>query len=321
MSLVVDHAAADINEAVRRRWQDLDPLLPEPGDLPAGCMAPLAAAGQNGRAAGLAVCRHEHVPAGTLAQTLGTATRYQLALRLCGPDPRTAADELLAQWRNHLADLPEAAADDTAAIVDWPARDIGGVLALLRHGLQPITVLAARPSGRPAHATGGRPRRLAIREAGPGDLDVVTELEMGVNLYDAHFGAAILRPDTEALVRADKQAKLAASAAWAWLAELDGHPVGLVHVQPPEDAAWIAGMTRPGATAYLQTMFVRPDERGEGIGAALVRHVHDELDARGIDLTLLHYAQMNPLSAPFWSRMGYRPLWSCWEARPAAALR
>jgi len=27
--------------------------------------------------------------------------------------------------------------------------------------------------------------------------------------------------------------------------------------------------------------------------------VHGELDARGIDLTLLHCAQVNPLSAPF----------------------
>jgi len=30
---------------------------------------------------------------------------------------------------------------------------------------------------------------------------------------------------------------------------------------------------------------------------------------------------VNPLSAPFWHRMGYRPLWFTWEARPAAALR
>jgi hypothetical protein len=33
---------------------------------------------------------------------------------------------------------------------------------------------------------------------------------------------------------------------------------------------------------------------------------------------LLHYALMNPLSAPFW--MGYRPLWTGWEVRPAASL-
>ncbi len=79
--------------------------------------------------------------------------------------------------------------------------------------------------------------------------------------------------------------------------------------------------SRPGVTVYLQTMFVRPDERGGGVGAALVRHVHAVLDARGVQTTLLHYAQVNPLSAPFWGRMGYRPLWTGWEVRPAAALR
>jgi hypothetical protein len=34
-----------------------------------------------------------------------------------------------------------------------------------------------------------------------------------------------------------------------------------------------------------------------------------------------HYAQVNPLSAPFWHRLGYRPPWSAWETRPAASLR
>ena len=49
--------------------------------------------------------------------------------------------------------------------------------------------------------------------------------------------------------------------------------------------------------------------------------MHAVLDARGVDTTLLHYAQLNPLSAPFWSRMGYRPLWTGWEVRSAASLR
>jgi hypothetical protein len=41
----------------------------------------------------------------------------------------------------------------------------------------------------------------------------------------------------------------------------------------------------------------------------------------GLDRLPLHYAQLNPLSAPFWNRMGYRPLWTGWEVRPAASLR
>jgi GNAT superfamily N-acetyltransferase len=325
MPWVVRDVVHDINKAVARRWQGLDSLLPDPDALPEGCMAPLVASGTNGRPAALAVCHHQHVPDGTLNQAWGTAGRFSLIPRLREADTGAALDDLLGQWRDHLAGLPEARAADTAAMVTWPARDVSGVGALLRHGLQAITVIAARPMGPlpagagPAGTTGDE--SLIIREAGPADLDTVTELEMGVIRYDALFGATIVRSATEALVRAETRQALAARPARAWLAERGGRPAGLIHVQPPEQSGWIAGMTRPGRTAYLQTMFVRPGERGRGIGAALVRHVHAVLGERGVQTALLHYAQMNPLSAPFWNRMGYRPLWTGWEVRPAASLR
>jgi GNAT superfamily N-acetyltransferase len=324
MPWLVRDAVDDINRTVGRRWQGMDRLLPGQADLPEGCAAPLVASGANGRPTGLGVCRHQFVPADTLNQTWGTASRFSLILRLREPDTSAALDELLAQWHDHLAGLPEAGAADSAAMVTWPARDVTGVNALLRRGMQALTVIAVRPAepAEPAMPAGARDGDgLVIREAGLGDLDAVTEFEMGVIRYDAQFGAAIIRPATEALVRAETQAALAARPAWAWLAEQDGQLVGLVHVQPPEHSGWIAGMTRPGVTVYLQTMFVRPGVRGTGVGAALVRHVHGVLDARGVQTTLLHYALMNPLSAPFWNRMGYRPLWTGWEVRPAASLR
>jgi GNAT superfamily N-acetyltransferase len=322
MPWVVRDAVDEINRAVGRRWQGLDRLLPPRAELPEGCAAPFVAAGANGRPAGLAACRHERVKAGTLNQTWGTADRFSLIARLREADTSAALDDLVGQWRDHLAALPGTGAGDTAAMITWPARDVSGVTTLLRHGLQPITVIAVRPAR--STAAGPRPagdESLVIREAAPADLDVVTEFEMGVIRYDALFGAAILRPATEELVRAETQAALAVRPARAWLAERDGEPVGLVHVQPPEQSRWIAGMTRAGVTVYLQTMFVRPGDRGGGVGEALVRHVHAVLDARGVDTTLLHFAQLNPLSAPFWSRMGYRPLWTGWEVRPAASLR
>ncbi len=322
MPWLVRDAIDDINRTVGRRWQGLDRLLPGRADLPEGCAAPLVASGPNGRPAGLGVCRHQFVPAGTLNQTWGMASRFSLTLRVREPDTSAAMDELLGQWHDHLVGLPEAGAADSAAVVTWPARDVTGVNALLRRGMQALTVIAVRPAG-PAAVPDGEAEiaGLIIREAGLGDLDVVTEFEMGVIRYDAQFGAAIIRPATEALVRAETQAALAVRPAWAWLAEQDGQLVGLVHVQSPGHSGWIAGMTRPGVTVYLQTMFVRPGVRGTGVGAALVRHVHTVLDARGVQTTLLHYALMNPLSAPFWSRMGYRPLWTGWEVRPAASLR
>jgi GNAT superfamily N-acetyltransferase len=314
---VVRDVVHDINKAVGRRWQDLDPLLPQPGDVPAGCGAPLVVTGPNGRPAGLGFCRHEHVPAGSLSQTWGAATRFILVPRLRGPDTRAVADDLLAQWRDHLAHTPEAKADDTAAMITWPSRDVAGVLALLEHGLQPITVLAARRGRRQIPAA----PPVDIRRATPDDLDLVTEMEMGVIHWDAQFGGAVPRPATEALIREQARASLSQRPVWTWLAERDRRPVALLTVLPPNDAGWVAPMTSSPDPAYLSSMFVRPDQRGGGVATALVSLAHDELDARKVPVTLLDYSQLNPVSGPFWSRMGYRPLWTRWEARPATALR
>jgi GNAT superfamily N-acetyltransferase len=301
-------------------------LPPKPRDLPDGCMAPLVVTGPDGRPAGLGICRHQRIPDDALEQVWGTVHRFELTPRLL--DPATSLDELLGRWRDHLTTLPETREDDSAAIVNWPSRDVSGVQALIKHGMQPLVVLAvraAKPSTKPLTARPDRygtpPPGIVIRETRPDDLEAVTAMELGVIHYDAQVGGAIVRPATAALVREDTRRALTKRPDWAWVAERDGTLVGLVHVQPPEESTWIACMTRPGATAYLQTMFVGPHERGGGLGAALVARAHAELDARGITTTLLHYAQVNPLSAPFWNRMGYRPLWTGWETRPAGALR
>jgi hypothetical protein len=73
MAWVAPDVVHDINQAVGRRWQGLDPLLPEPGDLPQGCMAPLVVYERSGRPTGLGVCHHESVPDDALAQTWGAA--------------------------------------------------------------------------------------------------------------------------------------------------------------------------------------------------------------------------------------------------------
>ena len=80
-------------------------------------------------------------------------------------------------------------------------------------------------------------------------------------------------------------------------------------------------MVRLAPAAYLMLMFVEPAERGTGVGAALVDRFHREADAAGMAVILLHHAQLNPLSAPFWSRQGYRPLWTSYQALPARAVR
>jgi GNAT superfamily N-acetyltransferase len=321
MPWVVRDAVRDINRMVGRRWQAIDPLLPDPAALPAGCGAPLVVNGDNGRMAGLGVCVHHHVPAESLNQTWGAADRFTLVPRLAGQDVGATADLLLAQWRDHLAGTGAARGPDTSASVVWPSLDITGINAILRHGLQPLTVIAARtrPSAPPVPPRGSP--GVTIRAAGPGDEDVVTDLELRLIRYDMHFGGPVWRPATARLVREEIRASLSRPTTWTWLAERAGRMVGLLVAQPPQDSGWIAGMTSVSPAAYLQTMFIDAQERGTGIGAAMVRMLHARLDSAGVAVTLLHHSQVNPLSAPFWYRMGYRPLWTSWETRPVSALR
>ncbi len=160
-----------------------------------------------------------------------------------------------------------------------------------------------------------------IRRAGPADLDAVTSLGLGLVCYDAYFGSVILRPDSESLLREASAGLLASPEPWVWLAERAGVPVGLLAAEPPEVAQWLAPLTSASPVAYLQQGFARPAERGSGIGALLTAEFHAQLRRARVPLALLHYSQVNPLSAPFWSQQGYRPLWTTWQARPARTLR
>ena len=266
--------------------------------------------------------------------TWGAARRFRLTIRSAGPDVARAADTLLIQWRDHLHSLPAAAADDTAAEVDWPSRDVAAAAPLLRHGFVPAAVVAARltpgavsaagaPQAAPAPAepAPAAPSGAGIRRAGPGDLDAVVDLGMEVIRYDANFGGVTERPWTRSALTQDAGLLLADAQPWVWLAERDGVPVGLVAAHAPEHARWIAPMAGPGPVAYLYLGGVRPRYRAAGVGAALAARLAAETERHSVPVTLLHYAPVNPLSVPFWSQQGYRPLWTAWEARPAAAVR
>ena len=275
MSAVAGNAGTSIGALVMRRWQEIDPLLPEPGPLPQGCGTEFTIAGGTGEPAAAATCEHCEAAPGSLDTAWGTARRFQFAPQITGPDIGGTLDRLLGQWRDHLAGLPGTGSQDTAAVVNWPSRDI----------------------------------------------DAVVRLGLEVIRYDAHFGNGGERPDTVGALRPEADEMLAGPQPWIWLAERDGQAIGLLAAQRPELAGWIAPLVRQAPVAYLMLMFVAPGERAGGIGAELVARLHADVRAAGVPVTLLHYEQVNPLSAPFWSQQGYRPLWLTWEARPARAIR
>ena len=153
MPWVVRDAVRDINRMVGRRWQAIDPLLPDPAALPAGCGAPLVVNGDNGRwpvsaSASTSTSRPE-----SLNQTWGAADRFTLVPGWRGRTSRAPADDLLAHWRDHLAAVGAARGPDTSASVVWPSQDITGI--------------QAPAPARDAAADGDRGPRPAERAAAP----------------------------------------------------------------------------------------------------------------------------------------------------------
>jgi len=318
--------AREVMSSVARRWRRIDPLLPDPVPPADGvCGMELMVPAASGRAAAVGWCRHLQVAPGAAELTWRAAAQFWLTAHIAGdsdePGIGAALDELLGRWRAHLAAESATTGEDSQAAVRWPSRDLAGVRALLRHSLQPLTVIAARPAGRAMPGAAARPGGLRVRLAGPADVAAVTALSLEVIRFDQHFGSVLMRPHTEHAERQAVEQTLAQPETWTWLAERDGQTVGLLVAQPPGQTGWIAPSVRQRPVAYLATMSVRPEERGSGVGTALVARLHRDLDAARVPVTLLHHAQLNPLSAPFWSRMGYRPLWVTWEIRPASALR
>jgi GNAT superfamily N-acetyltransferase len=320
------HADQPVLAEVGRRWRAIDRMLPVPVLESVSCGARLDVRDSDGGLVALGSCRHRHFGPDSPELAWGAEHQFGLTPYVAGFGPQigVALDDLLATWREHLTRQPDAAQADSAALVRWPSRDIDGVRALLGHGLHPLVVIAARPRGRSAESArlaDGSRHGLRIRRAGLADIDVVVAFALELLRWDEHFGSARLRPHGEHAERENAQRRLAHADPWIWLAERDGQAVGMVAAEPPESTGWISPLVSVTPVAYIGEMAVLPELRGTGIGAALIAHLHARLDAVGVAVTLLHYAQLNPLSVPFWSRMGYRPLWTCWETRPAVSER
>ena len=88
----------------------------------------------------------------------------------------------------------------------------------------------------------------------------------------------------------------------AWLAELDGVPVGLVTV------VILDRMPQPGRPdsgwGYVHHFFVGPDHRSTGIGAQLMAAAITEAESRNWKQLILH---PRPRSRPFYERAGFEP--------------
>jgi predicted N-acetyltransferase YhbS len=220
------------------------------------------------------------------------------------------------------AEAEAVAGGDTAAGLMWPSRDTAMTRTFLRHGLSARVHVAARLAGRPSPVS-PVPAGLVIRELTKRDIDAAAALQLEVIRWDAQFDGVTLRESSSARSRDDVVEQLAKARPSAWVAEADGLVVGLLTIAWPPETDWISQLVAADSTriAYLGCLSIAPRHRSAGVGAALARFIHAELDAAGVDVTLLHHSAPNPLSTPFWHRWNYRPLWTSWQARPHFMLR
>jgi GNAT superfamily N-acetyltransferase len=240
--------------------------------------------------------------------------RSLIQTRIGGDDPARTMRALLSAWRRADDEPGEA---QTSAAVTWASRDTVMVRALLDAGLVPHVVVAAREAGRPA-ASRGR-AAVEIRRLEPDLVSQAARLALAVVEWDAQFGGVTVRESTPDRLHEEMAEMASAPDERAWLAFVDGAPVGLVSVDIPAKP-WMASMVNAARPAYLGFLSVASGRRSAGVGSALVEHVHSLVDAAGCDVTLLHHALLNPLSGPFWNQWGYRPLWTGYAVRPHTAL-
>jgi ribosomal protein S18 acetylase RimI-like enzyme len=305
-AIATEHAA---------RLTGVDPLLPELPILKQGEADELLSA-VSGDSSGTGLARRDEVAADSRLAAWQAPVQHRLDVRLAGPAPEQALDELLTRWDEHLALVADRGDPESAAVIARPSRDSTGSAELLTHGFAPIVGIAVRPAERMAAGPATTPG-VCIRVAEQGDLATAVQLQLELTRYDARFGLTTVRPNAEETVTAELRELLAEDEPSVWIAELYGEPLGMVRVQLPGKATWIEPYTTARRVGYLSSLAVAGAARSSGVGTALAGHAHQVFDDAGADVVLLHHALANPLSTPFWYAQGYRPLWTYWQRRPA----
>ena len=136
-----------------------------------------------------------------------------------------------------------------------------------------------------------------VRRAGPGDEPSLAQLRWewrAMESGESGMGPAEFTGAFAEWVGQHRASHL------AWVAEVDQMPVGM---------AWLAILDRiPGPEVWerrsgsIQSVYVRPERRDQGIGAALVAAAIDEAVQRGLDYLVVHPSER---SFPLYRRAGF----------------
>jgi DNA-binding MarR family transcriptional regulator/GNAT superfamily N-acetyltransferase len=202
--------------------------------------------GRRGDLAVVELRRDLDIDAGYLSRLLGRLARDGLLVReRSATDGRRQVIRLTDAGRATFATLDERSAQDIQHLIsplsEEDQRRMVGAMGAIRDVLSPAP----------------RPTAYLLRPLNPGDLGwlvqrhgVLYSKEYG---WDATFEALVARIMADYVDHHDPRREN------AWIAEVDGEPVGGVHC-----------VRRDDETAQLRVLLVEPHARGHGIGARLV---------------------------------------------------
>lgn len=276
---------------------------------------------RTGRVEALAASQLSSVTADDSRALWGACRTAELQL-LWGGDA-SAVDELLERWISESApQLGEPGDWESSLQLKVPSRDSELVQPLLARGFAPVGISGIRVE-RPGSGKSGHDSlaaltaaSLELRPATIEDAPLLAEMDAELLQHDTQHGSVSFRAGAADTLRTGIEERLALDPDWSWVILQDGAAVGYVSVETNRERH-LSQCASGGKVAYIQAMYLRTSARGGGLGEAVVDVIHDRLSAAGFSRILLSYAALNPRSGPFWTRMGYRPLWTNWQRRPA----
>lgn len=152
------------------------------------------------------------------------------------------------------------------------------------------------------------PDEIAIAQLDPADIEDVALLWKALLDHVAALPDSIVpvRPSDESWVleRAEMLPALEGGSAFALVARRGGHAVGylFVRIEGP-DPVWYTGDTH----AELAHLCVAEDERGNGVGSALMDAMDAELERRGVEDVEIGVDTGNDVAVRLYEGRGYRP--------------
>jgi GNAT superfamily N-acetyltransferase len=223
--------------------------------------------------------------------------------------PELAA--LLDEW---VADTP----GDAPLRVELPVALRGAPAVLAARGFAPVSTFAVKrvePSAvEPADGAGradwtARPGR-ALRRPTDTDRAGVADLLRELHEADADAGTgAWAHPRLVEHLDAYAE-QVVATPVLAVVAEYFGLLAGVANLAAP---GAVPARTSRERELYVQFAAVTRRLRAGGVGTALVRELEARAAAAGAEVLGVDFGALNPESAPFWFRHGFRPLTTVWQ--------